>query len=401
MQVLSTGTQGVWKEQVAPTGDKPDPAEQEARRVLSDLFRCNNLVVLAGLGTSLCVKNAGSDKSLAPTMGDLWASVKGLIDSQGAEKWDALMKLVKQPAGDTNLENLLSRCRLSESFLEGGQLQVVQDFIELAESDIRDKVDFLKPGQQLETHVEFLRRVARRSNRKSRTKVFTTNYDRCFEEAGRQGRYVVIDGFSQTQPPTFDSVFFSYDTVRRDRESDTSDFIPNVFHLYKVHGSIDWEMDESSGEIRKTDTPKSPLLIYPRSSKYEMAFAQPYLEMMSALQAALRDPNTGLLVVGFGFNDNHLSEPILSALRSNLTLKAVVVSPRLCSWEKNAEGVPLPGEVGKNSHLAKLSALIGSGDARLAMLNCGFDELIPFIPDIVAETDLEKHLERVRRLAVK
>ncbi len=401
MQVLSTGTHGIWKAQAEAVDGKQDPAEQEVRRVLSDLFRCNNLVVLAGLGTSLCVKDEQSQERLAPTMWDLWQSVKGLTELLGALDWAALMKLVKQPEGDTNLENLLSRCRLAESFLEGDELKRVQEFILLAESDIRTKVDFLKPGVQVGTHLEFLRRVARRSNRKSRAKIFTTNYDRCFEEAGRQGRYVVVDGFSQTQPPTFDSVFFSYDIVRRDRDADTTDFIPNVFHLYKVHGSIDWERDEMTGEIRKADKPKNPLLIYPRSSKYEMAFAQPYLEMMSALQAVLREPDTGLLVVGFGFNDNHLAEPILSAIRSNLSLKAVVVSPRLCSWADSPEGVPLPGEAGSNVHLAKLSTLITSGDARLAMLNCGFDELIPYIPDIVAETDLEKHLERVRKLEAR
>lgn len=401
MQVFSTGTQGEWREAASSTDGKPGPEEQEARRVLSDLFRCNNLVVLAGLGTSMCVKDVVSGKLLAPTMADLWTSVKGTVAKKGTANWGELMTLVKQPEGDENLESLLSRCRLAESFLDGKQQEKVQLLISTAESDIRDKVDFLKPGQQLGTHLEFLRRVARRSNRKSRAKVFTTNYDRCFEEAGRQGRYVVIDGFSQTQPPTFDSVNFSYDIVRRDRDSDTMDFIPNVFHLYKVHGSIDWERDSTSGEVRKVHKTMNPLLIYPRSSKYEMAFAQPYLEMMSALQASLREPNTGLLVVGFGFNDNHLSEPILSAIRSNLSLKTVVVSPRLASWQKGVEGPLFPGECETNSHLGRFAAFIGDGDARLAMLNCGFNELVQYIPDIVAESDLEKHLDRVRRLEVR
>lgn len=401
MQIFSTGTNGKWLEKVALVDEKPDPAEQEMRRVLSDLFRCNNLVVLAGLGTSLCVRHPDSGKILAPTMGDLWESVKDCVDLTGDPDWETLLALVKQPAEDKNLENLLSRCRLAESFLEEDQLKQVQSFISIAESDIRSKVDFLNAGMPLGTHLEFLRRIARRTNRKSRTKIFTTNYDKCFEEAGRQGRYVVIDGFSQTQPPTFDSVYFNYDIVRRDRDSDTSDFIPNVFHLYKLHGSIDWTRDEATGEIQKATSTKSPLLIYPRSSKYEMAFAQPYLEMMSALQAALREPNTGLLVVGFGFNDNHLAEPLLSAIRSNLSLKAAVVSPRLCSWEANAGGVPLPGEAVKNPHLSKIVSLISTGDARLSMLNCGFDELIQYIPDIAAETDLEKHIERVRKLEAR
>lgn len=399
MQVLSSVTPKESLSKKAPVDGKADPAEQEARRVLSDLFRCNNLVVLAGLGTSLCVKNTTTGKKLAPTMWDLWTSVQAKYLEHTGTSWDDILNLVRHKPDDTNLETLLSRCRLAEDFLEGDALERLKQFISIAETDIKGKVDFIQAEQELPVHLEFLRRVARRSNRKSRTKIFTTNYDRCFEEAGRQGRYVVIDGFSQTQPQTFDSIFFSYDIVRRDREGDTSDFIPNVFHLYKVHGSVDWERDHASGEVRKSNNPANPLLIYPRSSKYELAFAQPYLEMMSALQAALREPNTGLLVVGFGFNDNHLAEPILSAIRSNLALKATIVSPLLFKRPNpNTDLPPFPGECYTNPHLKKITSLIQGGDARLSMLSCGFEELIPYIPDIMAETDLEIHLERVRRL---
>jgi hypothetical protein len=41
MQVLSTSTHGIWKAQAEVVDGKPDPAEQEVRRVLSDLFRCH------------------------------------------------------------------------------------------------------------------------------------------------------------------------------------------------------------------------------------------------------------------------------------------------------------------------------------------------------------------------
>ena len=401
MRVLTAGGQGTWLKSEQNEQDKPDEAIQEARRVLSDLFRCENLVVLSGLGTSLCVKNTEGQRE-APTMWDLWTSVKKLQEEGGGLPWDDLMALVKHPKEDSNLETLLSRCKLAQGFLDGEDLENLNRFVALAEGDIKVKVSFIKQGHNVPHHLEFLRRVARRTNRKTRTKVFTTNYDLCFEEAGRQGRFVVIDGFSPTQPPTFDAVYFTYDIVRRERDGDTSNFIPNVFHLYKVHGSVDWEQDEESGEIRKTLTPGNPLLIYPRSSKYELAFAQPYLEMMSALQAALREPNTGLLVVGFGFNDNHLAEPVLSAVRSNLSLKTVVVTPRVFETPPaEAGGAPGPGEVVTNPHIKKLGALISGGDARLALIGCTFDELIPHIPDLMAETDLERHAERVRKLEVR
>lgn len=398
VQIFSANTGCTWLEsdKADAEKEKQNPAEQEARRTLSDVFRCNNLVVLAGLGTSLCVRNPAG-QVVAPTMAALWERVKESHEFIYEPEWPVLLGLVRHDPNDQNLEALLSKCRLAESFLDGDELSKVQTFIELAESEIYNAVNFLQPNHDLPAHSEFLRRAARRSNRKYRTKLFTTNYDRCFEEAGRQGRFVVIDGFSQTMPPTFDAVHFTYDIVRRDRESDTQDFIPNVFHLYKLHGSIDWEREKTTGEIYKVTKPANPLLIYPRNSKYELAFEQPYLEMMSALQAALREPNTGLLVVGFGFNDSHLAEPIMSAVRSNLSLKAVVVSPGLAPWT-DGDGVTQPGEAEKNLHLARLKGLAENGDARLALVNCSFEELVGYIPDIAAESDLEKHFERLRKL---
>jgi len=399
MKIMTIETRGQWQAvdaEAAANGDH-DQADKEARRVVSDVSRCNSLVVLAGLGTSLCLQDT-TGKRLAPTMADLWARVKVAHEVIDDPAWADLLGLVRHDPEDKNLEALLSRCRLAEAFLEGSNLKHIQDFIALAEGEIYDAVNFLKPGHELPAHSEFLRRAARRSNRKSRMKLFTTNYDRCFEEAGRQGRYVVIDGFSQTMPPTFDAVHFTYDIVWRDRANDTQDFIPNVFHLYKLHGSLDWERNEENGEIRKlAGKPKQPLLIYPRNSKYELAFEQPYLEMIAALQAALREPNTGLLVVGFGFNDNHLAEPILSAIRSNLSLKVAVVSPGLAPYVTQ-EGEQRSGEAESNRYLRRLQQLIEHGDARLSLLNSTFDELVGYIPDIAAESDLERHFERVRKL---
>ena len=401
MEVFSGSTAGVWLAKAEPEPARngieirPDPAEQEARRILSDVFRCNNLVVLAGLGTSLCLRSIADGTSLAPTMAALWQRVRQSHEVADDPPWNELLALVRHVAGDENLESLLSRCRLAEQFLVDDELTKVKAFIALAEAEIVAAVDFLRDGQPLAEHGEFLRRAARRSNRKLRTKVFTTNYDRCFEEAARQGRFVVIDGFSYTVPATFDSVYFTYDIVHRERDSDTQDFIPNVFQLYKLHGSIDWERNEATNEILKNEKPTSPLLIYPRSTKYELAFAQPYLEMMSALQAALREPNTGLLVIGFGFNDTHLAEPLLSAIRSNLGLKVAVVSPNLAPWPGPRGG---PGEAQNNPHLRRIRDLIRGGDARLGLVNATFEDIIQYIPDVVAETDLEKHIDRVRRL---
>ncbi|AYW66803.1 TPA: SIR2 family protein [Pseudomonas aeruginosa] len=403
MKVLSANTGGNWLEPqipappVAGEEPKPDAATQEARRIVSDLFRCNNLVVLSGLGTSMCVRPHPGGGA-PPTMKDLWDRVSARINGgaiAGVANFDQVLTTVGYAGRPNDIESLLSRCRLAESFLLDPQHTLVSSFIKLAEQEIAQATNFVWPNHALPVHTEFLRRAARRTNRKARAKVFTTNYDRCFEEAGRQGRYVVIDGFSHTSPPTFDAVHFTYDIVRRSKESDTQDFIPNVFHLYKLHGSIDWTRDETTGEIYKWPGTDRPLLIYPRNSKYELAFEQPYLEMIAAFQAALREPNTGLVVIGFGFNDNHLAEPIMSALRSNLSLKAVTVGPWLAPWVQAAQNGP--GEAETNRYLKRIKDLANAGDARLALINCGFEDFISYVPDLAAESDMEQHIERLRR----
>lgn len=413
MQILSFHTSGKW---LATNPDKDiagnkkperDIAKDEINRALSDCFRCSNLVVLTGLGTSLHVnidkgaadypkkRVAITGKKIAPMMRDLWEKAKEKSGNSFAE----VTKLSKFPTGDKNFEGnieaLLSYCKIGSEFTDSNEdKKLVTDFIKDTEGIIRDEVSFLSEEDSVGVHAELLRRIARRSSRKVRTKIFTTNYDLCFEYAARQGRYVVIDGFSHTSPQVFDSIYFSYDIVKRDANPDSHDFISNVFHLYKLHGSVDWTKNAKTNEIERVPGTENPVLVYPRNTKYELAFEQPYLEMMSAFQAAIRQPETALLIVGFGFNDNHIAEPILSAIRSNLNLKVVVCDPMLAPNEE----LKRAGAAETNAHISKIRYLIENGDARLSLINGTFEELVPELPDIAAETDLEKHMERVRLL---
>lgn len=103
-----------------------------------------------------------------------------------------------------------------------------------------------------------------------------------------------------------------------------------------------------------------------------------------------------MLILGFGFNNNHIAEPILSAINSNLHLKVVVCEPAL-GPKKSEEGVTKGSET-RNSHLKKITYLIENDDARLTLISSTFSEIVPHLPDIAAETDLEQHLERIRQL---
>lgn len=307
-------------------------------------------------------------------MPDLWEAVK----AAAGDGFSTILEKVRYttpPAGD-NIELLLSRCQLSQHLQPDTG---VAAFVQQAEALIVAKCRFITEDIGLPHHESFLRKIGRRPTRLPRTKLFTTNYDLCFETAASRIGFVVVDGFSHALPQYFDGVHFGYDFVRREEGREIPDYIPNVFHLYKMHGSVDWE--RAATRIVRSRDPGRPLIIYPRDTKFESSYEQPFIETISRFQMSLRQRNTGLLVVGFGFNDLHLTEPIMAAVRSNVALRAVMVAPTL--------------EKSTNAAIKTLSALITAGDTRLTMLEGRFEDVVPVLPTLVAATEQEQHSARL------
>lgn len=102
-------------------------------------------------------------------------------------------------------------------------------------------------------------------------------------------------------------------------------FIKKVFHLYKPHGSVDWEM-LADGTVKQTENPGTALMIFPKDSKYENSYDQPFFEMMSRFQQNLRGENTLLICIGFSFNDKHIVAMIKEALVQNTGFQLMVVN---------------------------------------------------------------------------
>jgi hypothetical protein len=366
-----------------PTGNEEKLASEaaEARRILdrllTDALVTDNLLVLAGLGTSRCVKHP-TGKFPAPTMPVLWQAAA----DQAASTFEQIKSSVRYvtPQEGDNIETLLSQCQLSQLLQPD---PFVEKFIIQTEALIVERCRFVDESVDLQIHETFLRKVARRSTRLPRVKFFTTNYDLAFERAASRSGFIVVDGFSHTQPQEFDGTYFDYDFVRRDDTSDMPDYIPNVCQLHKMHGSVDWEVRE--GRTIRTPNADRPLIIYPRNSKFESSYDQPFIEMMSRFQVALRQPNTALMILGFGFNDRHISQPIMSAIRSNVSLRAIVVAPDL--------------QASKNSTIQEMTSLIRSGDSRVILINSTFEDLVPMLPALVTGTEEEQHRRRLRGIA--
>ena len=243
------------------------------------------------------------------------------------------------------------------------------------------------------------RRVGRRGVREPRAKLCTSNDDRCLEEVARRSRFTLIDGFSHHLDQTYDRTHFDLDIVRREGHRENPDYVANVLQFYKLHGSIDWRRVD--GDILRTRAQVGkPVLIYPRSSKYQESFDAPYLDMLSAFQAALREPDTALLISGFGFNDDHISSPIMSAIESNMSLRLAICDIAFIPDEQLVLGAhDLAGKAElPNRFLTRFRRLADSGDARVHLMNGRFQDLAAAMPDLIGETDRERHVQRMRAI---
>jgi hypothetical protein len=287
-----------------------------------------NLIVLSGAGSSVGVGKTNKGRLLS----QLWDDVQSKITEEILKRFCVLVRYQeKDKEGNfiKNLEKLLSLANVAKDYIidkpagEEAPLDI-NDFITKIEKVIKEKCTIEIPESS--PHKEFLEKVTKRKVTAPRVKVFTLNYDTLFEQAGRKSNYTIIDGFSFSIPRTFSGRNFDYDIVSRNtsRVKEEDNFIKKVFHLYKPHGSVDWEKD--TNEIYQRGEVSNPLMIFPKDSKYESSYEQPYFEMMSRFQQNLRNENVLLICIGFSFNDKHIVTAIIEALEQNPSFQLMVVN---------------------------------------------------------------------------
>lgn len=346
----------------------------ELKDVLLTSLQMQHLVVLAGSGCSLGARG--------PSMHDLWNHAVGDDPSPGVI---ALASRVHHDLEDKNIENFLSKI---EAFLQVHDDHDVRSFLNRCKKIILQQcAGFLQPSA-LNAHEIFLHRLSRRRVRDQRLKVFTTNYDLCFERAAGNLGSVALDGFSFAAPRRYDPRFFSYDIIRRPRDGDESGhYLEGVFLLYKLHGSVNWARSADGVIFEKEEPdPEEACLIYPARGKYQQSFTQPHLESMAQYLTAVREPNTCMIVVGFGFNDDHLSEPILAAARSNPHLRLIIVDPKAVDNTQSS------------SNYWKQLAHLSSAGEDIWFISAGFAEFAEMIPDLKSLTPAEGLLRAIRNV---
>lgn len=362
--------------------DKESKVVSSLIRFVNQLVDAENLIVLAGSGTSLTFNKEGQ-AAIAPSMTDLWHSCESL----DASKFDEVLKSVNYadvagtwPDGEqkNDIELLLSLCDsyLPLKNLSATRQRRITSFLREAKNKIIKETSFVDKvkDEDWQSHNKFINTLGKRSPKQKRLKIFTTNYDLAFEVAASNTGMIVIDGFEFSKPYRFNPAWYQYDIVNRSQVSEKGGaYLPNIIHLYKIHGSVDW-VRTSNGVYKKDESVPSegePVFIYPSSTKYQNSYESPYLDMMAAFLEAVQKPKTALLCVGFGFNDKHLNNAITMALRTNPEFMVMVATkdPFNTNGSFNAEV------------RTQFMHAIKAGDSRVGIADCSFESLASLLPN--------------------
>jgi len=354
------------------TGNDIKPTVEDAnnikRSIYSEFFKkpFKNLLILSGAGSSLDV--GGS------LMSQLWTKVDNEYKKGEINGFELIRKEVKYTSDKKDLEALLSQIDGYSKFADNKEISIGTEKFKLSEIKdtifeiIKNSCTIPKP-KSLYPHKTFLEKLLQRKQTSPRVKIFTLNYDLMFEYAATDVNAIIIDGFSFTYPRTFSGRLFDYDIVQREgsKIQEEDNFIERVFHLHKLHGSLNWE--RVAEKVIVSEKPQKPLLVYPREAKYEDSYEQPFFEMMARFQRSLRINNDTLLVcVGYSFNDKHINAAIEEALNQNPSFRLAVIDPSFADSEV--------------SYSLKEIKSIAENTERILMVSETFRDFANFFPEI-------------------
>ena len=173
--------------------------------------------------------------------------------------------------------------------------------------------------------------------------VFTTNYDLLIESSFENSHIEYVDGFLGKLHPVFSTANYGMILSHQTSISSmTSEVV--TFNLYKVHGSLNWQCEDSKiiwcnhvENIKKieqyleseqfSDFYDSLAIINPSKDKLKQTVLNVnYYDQLRMFCNEMEKSNTILLSYGFSFADEHILQMTKRSLNSNPTFCLVIFS---------------------------------------------------------------------------
>lgn len=295
-----------------------------------------------GAGTSMAVGLPGIDELTSSVAKRLGAKEKKSFEAVRAEM-----------SGSPNIEAVLNRIRLCRELLAENANKTVDGLSAVTASELdvaicRAICDIVSvdPPKGLKTHAilaQWLHALHR--HRERPVEIFTTNYDLLFERAMEDVGLPFFDGFVGAVAP-----FFAPESVEGDgTEQNASVHPPRCWtRLWKLHGSIGWQMrkDSLSGRARITRTGNcrpsdgDELIIFPSRDKYSDSRKLPFIAYQDRLRRFLMNGEALFVLLGYSFSDQHLNDIIFQGLRSNTRLAVCAFMHGVKTKGKDALSLP-------------------------------------------------------------
>lgn len=345
-------------------------AKNRLQALIAEWLRMENLVVLTGAGTSV-TSGGKTMESLESAVLETVNASKDLPEKAAAVIKARLREDAKAKIGfEEWLSFLMNASHIGAA--PGSPLMGVKwkGMIEPSQTDLSmltkriGKAIFLEcalslpeaPSSAAEAvhiapHLSFLAKLVARDSNLGRAHLFTLNYDTLFEQALELLGIQYFDGFTGKADARFDPSVYGLDIyypgeVAEGRVRRFDKFV----HLYKLHGSIHWEVRgdelrarhpnlqlfksyltlndvaEKAAKLAELEETTPQVGILPTANKFTQTLAMPFAHLFRSFQIRLSAPQTFLLILGYGFGDDHVTRIIETALM-NPSLVMLVVEP--------------------------------------------------------------------------
>lgn len=310
-----------------------------------------NIIVLIGAGASVLCKDNNMDPRFGKTVAMLAQFVnEELKKDVNCFTLQAMADLCKysilvEVLGDDgkqklnpqfNLEDFLSDLLSFEKYVSDNDREKYEMTKEKIFSVIISNTSYEYDNSCLK-HSAFINTVSHLVKTPSKLNIVTTNYDTLIEDAAESIKYTVIDGFSFSHRPYFDSDMFEWNMIKDVDNVKTNEleYKKNIINLLKLHGSLTWERDKFGIMRKEKAEVNNPIMIFPSSNKYMQSYQDPYFELFTKFQELLKRPNTLLITSGFSFADNHISQMIIKAVQHNKGLSMLVTDYNITQGNTN------------------------------------------------------------------
>jgi len=313
-----------------------DVSDNDSLIQLDNLLAASNQSWLFGAGISL---DAG-----IPLMGDLTLRIFDKAKEDNEELTTKVLEAIKaELPNDSHIEHILSHLGDYATIAERSMKQEVKigdtnlnvkALVELHSKILKWISDTVRWGYiptcenasekigtreepivKVDWHQDFVSALFNRSQagvaeRKGAVRLFTINYDTLLEDALSLGCFSYWDGFSGGA--------VAYRSHRYGENEPDSGYRA---HVIKLHGSIDWHLDDDArvwrvrdGDLYPNET--SQVLIYPQATKYLATQRDPFASQFDLFRRRLGTGTENVLAIcGYSFGDDHINQEIELALQ--------------------------------------------------------------------------------------